>query len=478
MGRARRVAARAVRPFRRRSSPPSSSTGAVNARSVEQGGSRLRDRGASKLKKPHVYKRDSHQNLYDAVDFLRMLEVERLNEHLVERVRERLLDPAEQLRVGFLVSSASRWNADVLFDTLQRQNQFAPRIVLSAPQYRTHPRRRAAMYLDERRFFAEIDPGMIELYDPEANEVLPVEDLDFDVLFYEMPWGMKDYPRRMIGRSLNAYMHYGFMMMANHEMHYNIASFHSYLWAYFTQTEAHRRMHLQHDPSARSKLVVTGYPKLDVYHHEPPTGADVWEAAGGERSGRRRVIYAPHHSLGRDNLGMSTFPWTHDVMLRAALEDEDVQWVYKPHPTLRFSVEKNGVMTAAEYEAYEARWDAAPNATVFDSGRYFDLFRTSDALITCCGSFLAEYLPTGRPIIWLVSDTTVGLNAVGRRLATGFYEVRSATELTEVFQRVVLEGDDPLASRRKELIEELFPGDRSASEQVVEYLRDQLVPLP
>ena len=426
--------------------------------------------------KPRVYKRASNQNLYDGVDFLRKVEVERLHAQVVSDIRRRLQDPTERLRVAFVVSSSARWNCDLLFSLLERDDRMSPRIVLTRPEHKADVDRRTSYYQAQREFFARIDPDFVELYDPVTGISDPVEDLDADVIFFQMPWGMKDFPRRVAGRALSAYMHYGFMVMANHEMHYNIASFHSYLWAYFTQTEGHRRMHLEHDPSALEKLIVTGYPKLDVYDEPPPEECEVWEDAGGPREGRKRVIYAPHHSLGLDNLGMSTFAWTHDLLLDLVEEHRDLQWVYKPHPSLRFSVERNDLMTAEQYAEYEGAWASAPNATVFDAGGYFDLFRTSDALVTCCGSFLAEYLPTGKPIIWLVSDQSVGLNQVGADLAEGFYAVHSRQEFLDTFRQVVLEGDDPLASNRAQLAKELFPQGASASQAVLDVLRARLVP--
>jgi glycosyltransferase involved in cell wall biosynthesis/CDP-glycerol glycerophosphotransferase (TagB/SpsB family) len=432
-------------------------------------------RSPSRKKKPPRYVRESTPNLYDAADLLRTAEVERRNAERVGAIRRRLAMPGEQLRVGFLVSSSARWNCQVLYSEMQADPRISPRIVLSQPEYRVEFARKVEVYREQRDFFLAVDPSLIELFDEISGVQRPIEDLDLDVIFYEMPWGMKDYPRRMLGRALNVYMHYGFMMMANHEMHYNIATFHSYLWAYYTQTEDHRRLHLEHDPSAHDRLVVTGYPKLDVYLTEESPSEEVWEAAGGVDGERPRVIYAPHHSLGRDNLGMSTFAWMHEPMLDLLLGEPDVQWAYKPHPSLRFSVEKNDLMSSEDYAAYEALWQRAGNATVVDTGNYFDLFRTSDALVTDCGSFLAEYLPTGKPIIWLVSEATVGLNPVGEKFAEGFYAVRSRAEFEDVFDDVVRRGNDPLRERRQELANSLFPARGTASHAVLDHLRRELL---
>jgi len=50
-------------------------------------------------------------------------------------------------------------------------------------------------------------------------------------------------------------------------------------------------------------------------------------------------------------------------------------------------------MTLNEVESYYAEWHNLSNGFVYDEGDYFNIFKSSDALITDCGSFLAEYLP-------------------------------------------------------------------------------------
>ena len=290
-------------------------------------------------------------------------------------------------------------------------------------------------------------------------------------MFLQQPWGMRDYPRRMIGRALSCYMHYGFMMMAHHEMHYNVGTFHSYLWKYFTQTEGHRLMHIQHDPSAYNKILVTGYPKLDVYLDEGELAdCDIWKGSDSSKE-IKRIIYAPHHSLGKDQLRMSTFDWMHETMLELAVKTKGVQWLYKPHPNLKYSVEKNSVMSRSEYKKYEQSWANLPNGVVYDQGEYFNIFKTSDMLITDCGSFLAEYLPTKNPIIWLIAENTVGLNAVGEKMASSFYNVKNLQEFKEVFSELIEKGEDNLKDERLKAAEMLFPVKKKSSEVVVDYLK-------
>lgn len=465
---AKRLAARLVRrrraqPAAERSQPPQARAGSVS--------------DAKPRKKRDIrdaYPRDSSRNLYDAVDFLRTSHVNELNGRLEERIRREIQD-GRQLRTAFVVNDRAKWNASALLQKMQSLGWDA-RIHLCLTDVKgLGPVERKASYLEQRSFFAQVDPDLVDLYDPENDRVVPVEEVSADIVFYQQPWGMKDFPRRMAGRALGAYMHYGFILMANHGMHYHIGSFHSYLWRYFTQTEEHRLLHLEHDPSAYDKLVVTGYPKLDVYRDTSPPSepSPIWPEPAHVA---KRVIFAPHHSLGKDNLQMSTFRWTHALMLELARSEPGLQWVYKPHPNLQHSVVKNKVMTAEEYRDYERSWAALPNCTVYDSGEYFDIFKSSDVLITDCGSFLAEYLPTGNPIIWLISQDTVGLNPVGQKLSEGFYQARDIEDVRRLFREVVLDGHDPLEPERRKWISALLPPGTDATNQVLEHLRARFYP--
>jgi hypothetical protein len=418
-----------------------------------------------------AYPRESTRNLYDAVDYLRTVEVGRAQERLVDRIRGEVA-AGRALRIAFVVNDRSKWNASSLVEQLRTEG-WEPRIHLCLTDAKgLSADEKRASYLEERAFFAAIDEDLVDLYDVDTGQEVPIEVVETDLVFYQQPWGMKDWPRRMVGRALGAYMHYGFMIMANHGMHYNVGTFHSYLWRYFAQTEEHRLLHLAHDPSAHDRIVVTGYPKLDVFL-EPDAAAR--ERAAGTWAGpdprAKRIIFAPHHSLGKDNLQMSTFRWSGRRLLELARTEPGLQWVYKPHPTLKHSVVKNRVMTRAEYHDYERAWATLPNATVYDSGGYFDIFRASDAMITDCGSFLAEYLPTGKPLIWLVSEHSIGLNRIGQTLEPALYRADDLASFERLFDRVIRSGDDPLEEVRKARSALLFPGEGSSATAVVEHLR-------
>jgi len=260
------------------------------------------------------YERASASNTYDAIDFMRSETVRTKHEAVATQIRNRLaMDTDSKLRIAFVVSSPSRWNCDSLLEAISDHPRMEAELIARRPEYRAPETDIRSLYEESLAFFSQLGVPVLEGYDVQRQESIPIEDFNHDVFFFEMPWGMRDYPMRMTGRALPAYLHYGFMMMANHGMHYNVASFHSYLWRYFAQTESHRRLHLEHDPSSYEQIVVTGYPKLDVYQrdqHEKATEPVVFSDARttAPKLLDSPVIYAPHHSLGKEYLSMKSTP--------------------------------------------------------------------------------------------------------------------------------------------------------------------------
>lgn len=396
---------------------------------------------------------------------------------LETRLRARLAAGQRPLRIGFVVVDSAKWSTESLFRSLAQDPDVTCGFVcaLSDTGLRRSRAARRADHARQRAFFAASGPILADLYDCGRDRIRPLSVIDCDIVVIQQPWGMQDLPRRLAGRVLSAYVHYGFPVILNDRMQFGLPDFHPWLWRHVTQTEGHRQAMLEGrtgpDPAS---ILVAGYPKLDIYRTPAPerTGVTVWPRAAD--AARRRVIFAPHHAMGAQSLGMATFDWSGPAMLALAQAHPEVDFILKPHPNLEHGLTRGGTLTATALAGWFADWRAAPNTGIVTGGHYFDLFRSSDALITDSGSFLAEYLPTGRPILRLVTDPPAALNAAGRALAEGFYTAGDAPALRETFARVVLHGEDPLAPLRRDLIDRVMPFAQPAADIVHDHLRQSL----
>ncbi|WP_425041382.1 hypothetical protein [Primorskyibacter sp. S187A] len=302
----------------------------------------------------------------------------------------------------------------------------------------------------------------------------PLERLDADVVFIQQPWGMQDLPRRLARHTRVAYVHYGMPVISNDTMQFGLAQFHPWLWRYYAPTRLHADMIQAAQGSKPPHICITGHPKFDTFLTPEPPRRDV-EIWPGEAT-RKRVIVAPHHGLERGSLGLGTFAWSGPTLLDVARKHPEIDFLLRPHPNMALGLMRSRIMTEAQWEHYKAQWSALPNGVVQDGGSYWDVFRSSDALITDSGSFLAEYLPTGAPLIRLEQNCAAPLNAFGQTLAEAFYKVSNSGELETVFENLIVQGNDPLRNTRAKIAAQLTPFERPAAEMIIEDLRSLLKP--
>ena len=416
------------------------------------------------------FRADSPAALQDAWSYLRAEQVRTRHLEVEARIRERLTSGAP-LRVVFVVNERSKWNADGIVDAMLGRGWEVTTALYRMKRPGETPEEARAMYEMERAFFQSLPGTFVDTHDWATETEQPVESLDADVALLQQPWGMENFPRRLTGSALPAYLHYGVPLMANHGMHFNVPGFHPYLWRRYVPSQLHRDVHLEHDSGGFERLRVVGYPRFDAYLEPRPSPHEVglWRHDGEPSA---RVIVAPHHSVGPTSLRMATFAWSHRALLDLVDAHPTVSWIYKPHPRLRYALSRAGMMSREDYDEYEARWRRRPNCAVYDGPRYLDLFRTSDGLVTDCGSFLAEYLPTGNPVLRLISQESIRFNTVGEYLRSGFYEVADAAALRSTFDQVLIRREDPLAPRRAELATLFQPGEGSSAEQIVRDLAE------
>lgn len=357
-----------------------------------------------------------------------------------------------KIRVGFLVNEPAKWQYQSLYEELEASELFEP-VVLATVL--AGDSRHYTGYQETLDFFQRQGLRMEKAYDEQRREALPLFRFGVDIVFYMQPWYLADvhHPITVSRYALTCYVPYAFSVVQT-PIRY-LREFHSLIWNMFIQDERtlDELQSLVRKPITNCRCV--GYPKLDGYFAPCP--------AWGEK--KKIVIYAPHHAFEKGSLKLATFQHNGlDILRLAQKYREQIRWVFKPHPRFRHAVIKNGIMTEAEIDAYYAAWSEL--GEVYESGAYFPLFRNSAALITDCGSFLGEYVPTGRPLLHLWSPDAP-YNAMIRELSASFYRIEDFSKLEEEFVRVVIEGDDYKMEERLRKGRCLYdPAEKSAAKML------------
>ena len=130
--------------------------------------------------------------------------------------------------------------------------------------------------------------------------------------------------------------------------------------------------------------------------------SDPWN----DKTGKKRIIYAPHHSIkGTNGTGIefSTFlEYGESILELAKKYKERVTMAFKPHPNLYMKLVD--IWGQQKTDGYYEEWQSLDNTQVED-GEYMGLFKYSDAIIHDCASFIVEYMYMDKPAMYLVSES-------------------------------------------------------------------------
>jgi hypothetical protein len=95
-----------------------------------------------------------------------------------------------------------------------------------------------------------------------------------------------------------------------------------------------------------------------------------------------------------------------------------------------------------------AAMNAMPNAQVYTGGDYIDLFQTADLIVNNSISFLAEWLPSEKPMIFFDTERKFELNEMAEQILEVYYHVSSITALDEQITNILYKQEDPMKYQR------------------------------
>ncbi len=383
---------------------------------------------------------------------------------VLERIRNR--PKQTKIKVLFLTSEIAKWKAQTLYDLLNASSYYEPIIGLTHFDFDWDLpiEEQRAKYETARAFFISRDMRIVDMYDHSKKEAVSPAEVGADVVFYQMPYAIhpKQSPRVVGINALTCYIPYYVVNNTNRSFDYG-NELHRTVWRYF----------ILNDDIAKSyrdwrsffhfsgKLLGLGHPSLDYYRlHE------------SDKANRDYVIYAPHWSFSHPNNenceNFSTFLHTAEFMLEYARIHKGMNWVFRPHPTLRHALLRSGAWGAEKVNDYWKAWMDV--GTLSTGGEYQELLLKSRALITDCGSFLTEYFVIGKPLIHLISkDAKMFPCKALQKYFDTFYNVYSLDELRDTLAMVLERSEDPMKAHRNEVRVKSKLADNYAAQNIIRY---------
>lgn len=240
--------------------------------------------------------------------------------------------------------------------------------------------------------------------------------------------------------SLTIYVPYSYTV-SNWYGHINNDENLQVLWKYFFENRySYDKMSSEY--MNFSSKVLLGYLKMDElakYKEKPRT--------------RKKIILAPHHTILENcDINFATFMQNYDMYLELPVMYPQIDFVFRPHPLLKAALRKENIWGEEKTQEYFNKIQNFSNVEYQEGGDYFETFINSDGLIHDCGSFMAEYLFTGKPPCFLLKDETTNnknYNDFAKECINTHYHAFSKQDVQKYIENVVLAEHDPMKQERE-----------------------------
>ena len=365
----------------------------------------------------------------------------------------------ERIRFGFLLQELSQWKNESLYKAMLVHPRFDPVLCISPCLEIPGAENHLIDYCKEKGYF-------FLLLDP-LKKIK--EQIGLDIVLPEKPYLSQIYEQHRIERnwSIPFVIIPYFLSTITEDWVVNQRS--SLLcWRLFVDNESTCQEWEKVHRLKGMNYAVTGLPVMDELITPKEVLQDVWPVT----EGRKRIIYAPHHTISdlhMEGIGYSTFLDYCEAMLELRDKYSDrVYFAFKPHPSLRRKLlQKWG---EEKTDAYFERWEK-PGFSHVEQGAYLSLLKHSDAMIHDCGSFTVEYMYMDNPVMYLVRDEnhTVNMIPYAKEAFNLHYKGTSVADIEQFILNVINE-IDPLKEKRKEFKQQhlMPPNGRSACENIID----------
>lgn len=294
-----------------------------------------------------------------------------------------------RIRVLFVIAELGSWKTEILYKEMLEHPRFEPLLGVTTSQEVPGSKTKLTEYLNNKGYnYLDID-----------KTDCCIKNVNPDIIFYYKPY-VSSYPEGVFiernRKPVVCQINYAFNQGGTAEPYQH--QIRRYAWKEFIENKLvlETMMSLKHVFTGNK--VVTGTPMQDILLLSKDNFEDPWK----DKTGKKRIIYAPHHSLKGTNGGFieySTFLENGEFILELAQKYSDsFTWAFKPHPTLYPKL--LNLWGKERTDKYYNAWEKIGIGQL-ELGEYVGLFKHSDAMIHDSCSFITEYMYTQKPVMFL-----------------------------------------------------------------------------
>lgn len=238
-------------------------------------------------------------------------------------------------------------------------------------------------------------------------------------------------------------------------------------WRIFARSERHEKMFQRYCASKGSNVVVTGHPKLDLLHIN--IDEKIHLKFNNKIEGRRVVLWNCHFTVGDPPVLWSTYQLYSEYIFNYFSQNQHLALILRPHPLFFSRMRNEGIFSEKQEREFRENIDNCTNVVLDENSDYHTSFHLSDALMTDAGSFLMEYLPTKKPILYLENSDGPGLNEEGS-IVKAYYTGRNLADINGFLELIANEQDPLHAKRLSQINEFLYKVDGKSGYRIKEHV--------
>jgi SAM-dependent methyltransferase len=369
--------------------------------------------------------------------------------------------PGEKIRIVFFVIRGEIWSSlEPVWSRAAKDERFNVSVVL----LESTDSKIESTQLSKAQTLLEIS-GIPYLNEPSFS----LENYRPHVVFYPLPYG-EFYPQKYKPEAVAAlgcriaYLSYGLEIGGgafNLRYQYDCEVQRVARWL-FARSQAQFKNFKRYCSKDNARVLVTGHPRTERYKDYK---VRPHRAAEKKARGRQVILWTPHFSV-LQRRKWSSFLDHHEKILRLIDDRPNLFLLLRPHPFLRTNLAKLSDWSYERVAAWFREIDGKDNVHVDTETDYHPAFVISSALMADAGSFLVEYLHTGKPICYLTGKDDIGLNEEARSLDC-FFPGASEIDIARYLDSVIIKGEDSLREKRKLALKIYFGSDNQTPSQLI-----------
>jgi hypothetical protein len=349
----------------------------------------------------------------------------------LQRIRKK-----SKIKVGFVLIHHSVWKFHHTFMAMLESDRFEPSVYV-APYLGQGPEK-SKEELDLAYAFCQ-SKGY-----PIGNDVY-----DSDIVFFTNPHKLtsNEYYENLYLSKLSCHTPYSWGAVYLNQNHnfYNQA-FHNAMWRIYVASEKQVDIFKSSRVAGSEGIFSTGYCGVEGFDdsatHETYKS---WATTT-----KKRIIWAPHHTIMMAGLPLSNFLKIAEEMTNFKNSfSNDIEWAFRPHPLLKYNLYRHQDWGRSRTDEFYEDWSS--NHSHFSEGDYEGVFMTSDAMIHDSVSFMAEYQYTWKPSMYIDLDETArnSLNEPGNDAYECHHIARKPEDVSVFIENLVNGAVAPKAAINK-----------------------------